>query len=182
MSYDKTIFMPQYCIVHDFVQHVAYARGMKAEVDKGKIGLALLARACDSLLMVAILNWCKVFGTDGPNPTHWKRTSTLKLDAVNDQFRKKIFARTGLSELEWLAYHQAMCDFRSKYVAQHEIGSIPPVPPCDNALRVAFAYDEWIRDLIAPDFIESPPLETFYSRWFEEAQSMMSTIGKRLAK
>jgi hypothetical protein len=50
----------------------------------------------------------------------------------------------------------------------------PGVPNFDKALQIAFAYDEWVRALIKPDFIDDAPLENLYNRWVKVGLS----IGK----
>lgn len=73
------------------------------------------------------------------------------------------------SKKEWDRYHKAMCDFRNKYVAHHEQGFSQPVPDFDTALQIAYAYDEWIRELIRPDVYTGPRLREEFEAWRRQA-------------
>ena len=57
---------------------------------------------------VAILEWCKIFGTDN-EPTHWK---TIVDDHAS--FRKGLLNCTGLDESGWSKYWQEVKDYRTK--------------------------------------------------------------------
>ena len=73
------------------------------------------------------------------------------------------------SKKEWGRYHKAMCDFRNKYVAHHEQGFSQPVPDFEPALQIAYAYDDWIRELIQPDEYTGPRLQEEFDTWHRQA-------------
>jgi hypothetical protein len=174
MNYSTDIFGHQYVVVLDFLQHLAYYRSIKAELDKRGIKSNFWGKTCNAHLEAATLDWCKVFGSDRPNPTHWKKTAGQTPDAAQDDFREQVLLKTGFTKAEWDKYHKDMCAFRDRYVAHLDFGRIPPVPFLDKALQVAFAYDEWIRDKIAPDIIDSPTLEQLYDKWLAEAYPLVA--------
>ena len=174
MEYQSDIFGHQYVVVSGFVRHLAYFRALRAVFEKKKIRSHFWGRTSDSHLESATIDWCKVFGSDGPNQTHWKKTAGKTPDAAQADFRQRVLTKTGISRSGWDSYHKSMCVFRDKYVAHIDIGNIPPTPDYDIALQVAFAYDEWIRDLIKPDFISDPMLEHLYKKWFSQAGAIVS--------
>lgn len=174
MEYRSDIFGHQYVIVSDFIRHLAYFRALREVFSEKKTNSHFWGRTADSHLESAAIDWCKVFGSDWRNDTHWKKIVGKAPETAIDEFRKRIPAKTGLSQSEWAAYHKSMCDFRDKYVAHVEIGNIPKTPSFDVALKVVFAYDEWVRGLIEPDFISDPSLDWFYLKWFGEAKAIAS--------
>ncbi|EFK06422.1 conserved hypothetical protein [delta proteobacterium NaphS2] len=102
-----------------------------------------------------------VFGAEGCNQTHWKKISEKGCEHLQSSFRSKLQKATGLSFDEWNGYWSEMTTFRNKYVAHRELNYDKPVPDFSNAITVALFYDQWIREIIAPDFLEEPPLEEF---------------------
>lgn len=88
-----------------------------------------------TLLDVAVLEWCKVFGTDS-EPTHWKR-----LVADHDAFRKDLLASLKVDEAGWEKYWQRMRDYRNDYVAHHvEESRVDKYPELDLALESSYFY------------------------------------------
>ena len=118
--------------------------------------------------MIAALYWCKVFGSDGCNITHWKNTPKIDIERAHTSFKSSVMSRVGFSSAEWSDYHNAMLKFRNKYVAHHDNYS-KPVPDFDIARDVAFAYDVWVRVLIRPDFYDGPLLSDDYPIWLKNA-------------
>jgi hypothetical protein len=51
--------------------------------------------------------------------------------------------------------------FRDKFVAHRELDFFEPVPNFDTALAVAYYYDKWVREIIAPATLAEPPLKLF---------------------
>jgi len=174
MNYSTDIFGYQYVVVSDFLQHLAYYRSIKAELDKRGIKSNFWAKTCDAHLEAATLDWCKVFGSVGPNPTHWKKTAGQTPDAAQDEFSERVFFKTGFNKSDWDSYHKGMRTFRDSYVAHLDFDKIPSVPFLDKAIQVAFAYDEWIRKQIEPDVIDEPRLEQLYDRWLAQAKQLVA--------
>ena len=54
-----------------------------------------------------------------------------------------------------------MKGFRDRYVAHRDKDFNEPVPDFTIAIQVAFIYDEWIREVIAPDVFDEPLLKYF---------------------
>lgn len=174
MHYSTEIFGPQYVVVMDFLQHLAFYRSVKVELDKQTVKSNFWAMTCNAHLEAAILDWCKVFGSVGPNPTHWKKTAGQTPEAAQEEFREIVFIKTGFKKPDWDNYHEQMRTFRDSYVAHLDVAKIPPVPLLDQALKVAFAYDQWIRKQIEPSIIDGPRLEQLYDKWLTEAHAIVS--------
>jgi len=169
MKYDKDMFAHQFPIVAQFVRQLAYYRSAKPVYDKLNLKSPFWCATIDAHLKIATIEWCNVFGVDGCNSTHWKKIASIDIDATNDLFRNHVLSEVGFSMLEWIRYHKKMCDFRNKYVAHYEMDFSQPVPDFDIALRIAYAYDKWIRDLIYPDIYEGPKLNEEFENWFRRA-------------
>lgn len=71
-----------------------------------------------------------------------------------------------------------MCDFRNKYVAHYEMDFSQPVPDFDIALRIAYAYDKWIRDIIHPDVYGRPKLKEEFENRFQRAELLIEKAMK----
>ncbi len=169
MKYDADMFAHQFPNVAQFVQQLAYYRAAKPVYDKLNLKSPFWCATIDAHLMIATIKWCNVFGADGCNSTHWKKIASIDIDATNDLFRKQVLSEVGFSRSEWTRYHKAMCDFRNKYVAHYDMNCLPPPPDFNIALRIAYAYDQWIRDLIHPDVYEGPKLKEEFENWFRRA-------------
>jgi len=181
MRYDSDIFSYQFSIVASFVQHLAYYRVGKLTYDRLSVESPFWCATIDAHLKVATTQWCKVFGSNGCNATHWKRVATLDVKKEKASFRARL-QKEGLQFNHWEKYHKTMLAFRDKYVAHTEIGFLEPVPNFDTALKVAYVYDEWVRDLIRPSIFAEFPLEEHFENWKSVSSplieaAMAATLG-----
>lgn len=88
-----------------------------------------------NLLDVAVLEWCKVFGTHA-EPTHWK-----KVVADHDAFRKGLLAVLKVDEAAWVVYWEEMKNYRDNLIAHHiEDGGVKNYPRLDLALESSYYY------------------------------------------
>jgi hypothetical protein len=116
---------------------------------------------------MAILEWCKVFGTDS-EPTHWK---TLVSEC--NSFRNGLLKHIGLDETGWKCYWEQVRDYRNNALAHHRKNdNVKDYPVLDNILKSAFYYHEWlIKHLEAIGIIEEPSnLEEYYNSCLEQAK------------
>lgn len=109
----------------------------------------------DAHLLQATNYWCMVFGAQGSNPTHWKHLAIRKEDQkeLREGFKQAVLGATAFTEAEWQEYWAAMVEFRNKYVVHRE-NFTKPVPDFDKALKVAYAYDGWIREIFGGHWSE----------------------------
>jgi hypothetical protein len=67
-----------------------------------------------------------------------------------------------------------MLDFRNEYVAHFDV-RVPfndPVPLFDHGLQVAYAYEEWARELTESVIWNQPTLSSQYEQWKAETYSI----------
>lgn len=116
-----------------------------------------------NLLDVAVLEWCKVFGTHA-EPTHWKNVIS-----DHDAFRKALLAALQIDEATWVAYWEEMKNYRDNLVAHHiQNGKVTHYPKLDLALESAyFYYAHLIKELRALGEARFPDDLKMYSQNFE---------------
>jgi len=71
-----------------------------------------------------------------------------------------------------------MINFRNNYAAHRALGFSSPVPNFDLALRVAYFYDDWIREVISPDSFYEPSLKESAER----LDAMIAPLVDKLIK
>ncbi|MDO8777356.1 MAG: hypothetical protein Q7K57_53310 [Burkholderiaceae bacterium] len=119
--------------------HLARSAGMKralAAIDP-EPALNFWRLIHGNQLDIAVLEWCKVFGSDG-EATHWK-----KIIAPNehDKFRNDLFALLGITADTWATYWNEMKGYRDNLVAHHiEMNKPSNYPVLDIALKASFFY------------------------------------------
>jgi hypothetical protein len=108
---------------------------------------------------------------------HWMKTTTGEIFKEEQKdFRQRVLSKTGFTEQQWEGYQKAMRAFRDKFVAHVDL-DMPfrdPIPSFDPALQAAYAYHEWVRDLIQPVLLNQPTLSSKYEQWKAEASSVVS--------
>lgn len=161
MNYDQDVFRHQYSIVDCFIYHLTYYRLLHKGYTDRKLHNRFWHMTIEAHLFAATINWCMVFGSHGCNRTHWKKLSLIEQDALTQSFRDGLFEETGLDEKRWLQYWKSVTGFRDKFVAHRELDFFEPVPNFDTALAVAYYYDKWVREIIAPATLAEPPLKLF---------------------
>jgi len=174
MGYTEECFSRQYPDVVLFVQHLAYYKGLWALYNDITDHKDFWRSTCDAHLKLATVAWCNVFGSRKED-MHWTKTPAENTHA-NENFRRRLLCKTGFTIKQWEAYHKEMLDFRNKFVAHLDAHSPfnGPVPHFDPALHVAYAYQEWVRDLIRPVLLNQPTLRSQYEQWEAEACSVVS--------
>jgi hypothetical protein len=177
-KYSSEIFVEQFPLVQLFLYHIVYFRELKNAYGSSQLESWFWTYTMNAHLLQAAITWCMVFGADGCNQTHWKKLSLNDCEDLQSSFRKRLQEVTGLNLASWNVYWSEMTKFRNKYVAHREIQYDKPVPDFSNAITVAFFYDRWIRETIAPDFLDFPYLEKFAA----ELQSAVAPLIRELLK
>lgn len=176
MAYSQAVFaslMPQ---VDGFVKHLLCHRAVKRK------GGALLEQpfwrlTSDAHLLQAVVSWCKVFGAPGTNEVHWWHLNETEDVALKESFRAALSSQLGMSLEAWSAYRTEVTDFRNKYVAHTEIGFNAPVPKLDLAMAIAFLFDRWVRDVIAPDVLEERPLNELAAQLASDLEAHIESLS-----
>lgn len=92
-------------------------------------------------LDIVVLEWCKVFGSDG-EATHWKK---IVPPANQDRFRDDLLAAVGVTADEWAAYWKEMKAYRDNLVAHHiELKRVANYPVLDLAIKSSFFYYSYL--------------------------------------
>ena len=115
----------------------------------------------------AILEWCKVFGTDN-EPTHWKT-----LVSNHDSFRKGMLNRLGLDESKWKTYWTEVRDYRNNIITHFQkTPKVKHYPSLENILSSTFYYYEWLVSSLKDYGISQEPenLNEYYYRCLEQAK------------
>ena len=159
MDYNPEVFSEQFPIVKSFVYHLIYYRELRAAYSRLQLESEFWTHTINAHLLQATIYWCMVFGPHGCNPTHWKNLSSQESEKLQLSFRKGLFEQINLSMEQWQQYWKKMTGFRNQYVAHRELSFVESIPYFENALKVAYYYDYWIREVISPDILEEPPLE-----------------------
>lgn len=96
-------------------------------------------------LDIAVLEWCKVFGSDG-EATHWKK---IVPPADHGRFRDGLFGAVGVTADEWAAYWNEMKKYRDNLVAHHiELNKVDNYPVLNLAVKSSsFYYSYLIKEL-----------------------------------
>jgi len=165
MAYQKEVFVQQLPLVDRFARHLIHYRVIRSNPTSHWRRSWFWSDTYDAHLLQASMYWCMGFGSQGQNLTHLRHLAVDRADDLQNSFRDRLLADLRISESEWKAYWKEMLAFRNKYVAHREPGFKQPVPVFDRALETAFSYDEWVREVIHPDLLDSPPLRQLVSEW-----------------
>lgn len=93
-------------------------------------------------LDMAVLEWCKVFGSDG-EATHWKKIVPA---TEHDLFRGNLLSSLGISPEQWGEYWNEMKDYRDNLVAHHFEFNLTTTnyPMLDIAIKSSFFYYKYL--------------------------------------
>ena len=161
MNFEHKVFANQFPIVKRFVYHLTYHRVLSSGYRERQLQSEFWTLTIDAHLLSAVTDWCMVFGSDRSGPTHWKQLSIADSKELYKSFREGLFESSNLNSHTWRQYWQRVVDFRNKYAVHRELEFKEPVPVFDTALAVAYFYDTWVREIIAPASFDEPPLKLF---------------------
>ena len=168
MNYDEAVFVIQFPLIKRFIHHYIYYKESYNLYKKLNLQSEFWSHTIDAHILQAAILWCMIFGPDGDqNQTHWKKLSTN--EQLHKRFREILFQRTGFDKKSWGSYWQDMVYFRNNYAAHRELEYNRTVPNFEKALDVAYAYDEWVREILSDTheeagelifpYLEEPPFE-----------------------
>jgi len=176
VGYNKDVLSRQFPIVEAFVQHLAYHRALWAARDTTIDHGGFWGSTRSGHLRLALIAWCKVFGSRNEK-IHWKKTpsGSMAAQAIQD-FQAKVLVKTRFTQKEWETYHKTMRAMRDRYVTHLDIDNPikEPVPLFDHALQVAYAYEEWVKELLKPAVTSPCTLHMLYEQWKSEASTVVS--------
>ena len=85
----------QYPVVAFFVRHLAFSRGLQTALNDLTDHQEFWGSTASAHLGLAVVEWCKVFGSDGEE-AHWKKALVDPDKQDLDEFRRRISIKTGL--------------------------------------------------------------------------------------
>lgn len=123
-------------------------------------------------LDMAVLEWCKVFGTDA-EPSHWKAV-------VGDHgsFRTGLLSSLNVSEEQWNSFWKSVRDYRNELLAHHSFNpTATHYPKLDLILESSiFYYQHLIGVVRATGDMRLPDdLRTYYSQFLDQATTIAKT-------
>ena len=124
---------------------------IKRAIDKdGPMELNFWRVTSGSLLDMAVVEWCKLFGSDNEEhqPVHWKNSIPTK---DHDAFRAELYALAG-SKSAWHAYWKQVKEYRNKLSAHLDLRHPRPEnnPGFDLGLASASLYYDWLMKMGEP--------------------------------
>jgi hypothetical protein len=126
-----------------------------------------------NLLDMAVLDWCKLFGSDDQEhqPVHWK-------NVIDNQaaFREGLLLDLEMDEYAWISYWREMKCYRDTHVAHSDFRKpdVTHFPKLDHALKSAFFYYAFIlRELRQAGIDEYPEdIREYAQRFIEHSESI----------
>jgi hypothetical protein len=178
MEYNKEVLGRQYPVVYSLIKHIASHRGLNATWDRNSYPSEFWSTTVAGHLHLALIEWCKVFGSDSED-IHWKKTpiGNTAQQAI-ENFRQRILDKNACTSEEWRIYHKSLVDMRGKYVTHLDLKEpiTGTVPVFDVALKIAYAYEEWINDIIQQNPSKPLNFNGFYDCRMKDASSIASAI------
>ena len=86
MGYNPDVFIEQFPLVKRFLYHLLYYRTLHEAYIRNQLQSEFWTHTIDAHLLQALINWCMVFGSDGCNPTHWKKLSLTQSHELQEGF------------------------------------------------------------------------------------------------
>src|SRR5918999_2860912 len=124
MGYNKEVLTCQYFVVSFFVQHFAYYKSLSAVEGRINDHDFFWARTIFGHLELAVIEWCKVFGSP-KEQTHWtKAIGPYAVQQASQDFCHRLLSKTGFTQNEWKDYQTKMLILRNKFVAHLDMGGV----------------------------------------------------------
>jgi len=138
MSTAEELSAQLFRLVH-LARSIAMKRALAAVEPEPKLNFWRLVLG--NQLDVAVLEWCKVFGSHA-EATHWKNVVPA---AKHDQYRTDLFASLGVNAVDWSRYWEEMKGYRDNLVAHHiEAAKVPNYPHLEFALKSSFFHYKYV--------------------------------------
>ena len=116
----------QYGVLAEFVHHLAYYRVLSHFYNEIQLRSEFWTYTIDAHLLISIINWCMVFGTDS-NEIHWKKI--ILDEQYQCDFRCHIRKFANLSKDKMDKFWSSMTNFRNGYAAHKTAAANYPKVP-----------------------------------------------------
>ncbi len=145
-------------VVADFIRNVHLKRVLHTVDSKPRLNF--WRQIYGNLLDMAIIEWCKLFGSDHyeHQPVHWKNIIHKGSYGV---FRQELVARLNISVDQWKQYHASIIYYRNTYAAHFSPPWFLPdmadqpkradIPDLEIALEAAYFYYDKLLGLYETD-------------------------------
>ena len=147
------------------VRHLPKGKGQKWQIEH-----QFWLTAADNFLGIAVLDWCKLFGSRFEN-YHWRKIVSPK---AQDGFKANMLHRLRMTtEQDFADHHEDLRAYRDKHVAHLDnwLGLFPPftLPTLRSAVHL---YRELQRDPDTTRFLHGaqPSAARFYRAMYRQAQ------------
>jgi hypothetical protein len=92
-------------------------------------------------LDIAVVEWCKIFGSDS-EATHWKKVVPT---VDHGRFRTDLLVSAGIAGRAWTSYWKEMKTYRDNLAAHHNSAvRVPNFPKLDVALKSSYFYYRYV--------------------------------------
>lgn len=134
-----------FSVLINFVMNISVFRNQYQIENNKDVNKLLLCINSDNSLMVGVIRWCNVFGTNNED-NHWTKLVT---EHYHDAIRNILYEICG-GEHGWKNYWEQMLYFRNNYVSHYnKEGFKNKVPFLDNALEISFKVTDYIKEQYA---------------------------------
>jgi hypothetical protein len=126
------------------------------EYDKEQSELSPWTHIHNVLLSDAVISWSKLFGMDSEE-CHWKN-----LVNNQDNFKKELFEKLGISPKEFRKYQLKVLDFRNKWVVHYEPSYKHDIIPYFEHMHAsALALHNYLRIQVGENYGGPECMESF---------------------
>lgn len=160
-------------VLVNMVRNIALKRALAADDPDPALNFWRVLHG--NLLDLAVLDWCKLFGSDDEDhqQIHWKNTF-----ADEPAFRAGLLEHVQLDQGAWREYWQSMKNYRDQHVAHLDFHrrNVTHYPDLEAALLSAFYYySRLIAELRLLGEARFPDdLDTYYQAFLEQAGEIAS--------
>lgn len=134
-------------ILRDFVWELMHLRALKKVIVK--FDFDFWGLAANNTYDMAIIAWCKIFGSYSEN-THW-----TKIFLDESEFKKSILESVEMSKEQWDSYADELRDYRNKWIGHFDSNFKPNHhPDLESAFKSILACYEYLLKKMAQYGIE----------------------------
>lgn len=143
--FNTKVIATQFELIVEFLRSFTYYKTIHKSLPlkQLKTDEQFWVHSINSFLNYAIIDWCKIFGTNS-NEVHWKKATNIDCLNFRQAIKDEILKNTNFSFDEWKIYHNEMRNFRNTYSAHRHLSISSPVPFLDKAHKVALVYFDFM--------------------------------------
>jgi hypothetical protein len=165
-----------------FVQNLAFYRAAVADptaliLSDDHPEAAFLRRAINNFLDIAVLDWCKLFGSQKTEKYHWRRVVS---DTMN--FERALLGELGTKDAAFQKLVKKMLGYRDRFVAHLDNDLVMNVPELDPSHKALVFYHRHIVECEAKsgDLAGLPRVDTLargFTQSIAEARRAYHKLG-----